>query len=146
MGISVKKKNLCFLGYLCALRNGTRMAYSASAFFHIIVLPALSFVAHIIKTPYLCPAKRKYPSCTKARPKPRLYETLPRWFAIVGWLHDFSHCGSPSLLARDAARKSQNTSSVLVATFGGHEFFVYFRLVVIEGIGRSKILKLIFLR
>ena len=68
MGISVKKKNLCFLGYLCALRNGTRMAYSASAFFHIIVLPALSFVAHIIKTPYLCPAKRKYPSCTKARP------------------------------------------------------------------------------
>ena len=37
-------------------------------FFHIIVLPALSFVAHIIKTPYLCPTKRKYPSCTKARP------------------------------------------------------------------------------
>ena len=55
MGISVKKKNLCFLSYLCALRNGTRMVYSASAFFHIIVLPALSFVAHIIKTPYLCP-------------------------------------------------------------------------------------------
>ena len=68
------------------------------------------------------PSKRKYPSCTKARPKPRLYETLPRWFAIVGWLHDFSHCGSLLLLARDAARKSQNTSSVLVATFGGHEF------------------------
>ncbi len=28
----------------------------------------------------------------------------------------FSHCGSHLLLARDAARKSQNTSSVLVAS------------------------------
>jgi len=32
-------------------------------------------------------------------------------------------CGSLLLLVRDAARKSQNTSSVLVAAFGGHEFF-----------------------
>ena len=32
-------------------------------------------------------------------------------------------CGNLLLLARDAARTSQNTSSVLVAAFGGHEFF-----------------------
>ena len=36
-------------------------------------------------------------------------------------LTDFSYC--LLLLDRDAARKSQNTSSVLVAAFGGHEFF-----------------------
>lgn len=37
-------------------------------------------------------------------------------------LTDFSYCGSLLLLDRDATQKSQNTSSVLVAAFGGHEF------------------------
>ena len=38
------------------------------------------------------------------------------WNRYARQLHDFSHCGSLLLLARDAARKTQNTSSVLVAT------------------------------
>ena len=42
-------------------------------------------------------------------------------------LHDFSHCGSLSLLARDAARKSQNTSSVLVATIIVVTSFIEYR-------------------
>ena len=77
------------------------------------------------KLPIFAPQNGSTQAVRKLALRPRLYETLPRWFAIVGWLHDFSHCGSLLLLARDAARKSQNTSSVLVAAFGGHEFFVW---------------------
>ena len=42
-------------------------------------------------------------------------------------LHDFSHRGSLLLLARDAARKSQNTSSVLVATIIVVTSFIEYR-------------------
>ena len=68
MGISVKKKNLCFLSYLCALRNGTRMVYSASAFFSYYCVTC---------TIVRCTHHQNSLSLPRKTEVPKLYESSP---------------------------------------------------------------------